>query len=276
MSFEAKILADSVPSFAPDARLTTMELTYPRFVHAEHLRHRVFSFNVASSRAIPVGKMIQQVWSDPVIPIYWGAAQKGMQADQQVGKFKAGLCRFLWLKLRLVAIAVAWSLVKLGLHKQIPNRILEPWMWCTVICTGNAKAWAWFFKLRCHPAAEPHIRNIAEMARYKMAWQSPRTIGYGDAHLPLIETKDRDAHLSQDDALKVSAGRCARVSYLTHDGIRDEKKDIELFESLIANNHWSPTEHQAICSAYCTESEAGNLGKPWVQFRKTFFGEFSP
>jgi len=272
LSFEAKILADSVPSFAPDARLTTMELTYPRFVHAEHLRHRVFSFNVASSRAIPVGKMIRQVWENPVVPIYWGAAQKGMQADQQVGKAKAWFCRFLWLKLRLVAIAVAWMLVKLGLHKQIPNRLLEPWMWCTVICTGNAKAWAWFFKLRCHPAAEPHIRHIAEMARWKMAWSDPCILKEEDWHLPMVEKTGRDSGIEDEILVKLSAGRCARVSYLTMHGTRDHNQDIDLHDKLVADNHFSPAEHQAFASK--SSDLSGNFGYGWTQYRKKIKGEF--
>ena len=115
-------------------------MTYPRFVHAEHLRHRMFSFNVASSRAIPVEKIIQQVEENPVIPIHWGAAQKGMQASQEVSHGDQVNAEAVILSLRTEALSRARRLLTLGLHKQVINRYLEPWMWCTVICTGNMPA----------------------------------------------------------------------------------------------------------------------------------------
>ena len=287
MGFSVDILADSQPvNCGPECRLTTIEMKYPRIVHAEHLRHRMFSFNVASSRAIPVKRMIADVWRDPFVPEWWGAAQKGMQADSEVGRVKKWFMRQLWLKSRLVALVVAWLMVKCGLHKQIPNRLLEPWMWVTVICTGNKSAWDWFFGLRCHPAAEPHIRHIAEMCRDDMhanEWlKLVKPLKAGEWHLPLVRKSSEDALLTEYSGPRVSAGRCARVSYLTHDGKRDVAKDLELSESLTANNHWSPTEHQAQVYDFNNDLShgvyepkiGGNIGYPWIQFRKTFKGEY--
>ena len=265
--FEAKILADSFTPFGtPDTeRLITLQMTYPRFVHAEHLRHRMFSFNVASSRAIPVEKIIQQVEENPVIPIHWGAAQKGMQASQEVDAETQEEARQEILCLRNEALRGAKWLLSLGLHKQVINRYLEPWMWCTVICTGNIGAWNNFWALRCHPDAEPHIRKIAEMTRDAVDASSPRQSGY---HVPLV--KDLT---SRSFDVAVSAGRCARVSYLTHEGRIDTDADIALHDRLIASKHYSPTEHQA-WPQDVRGFFSGNLGQGWVQYRKTLKGEY--
>lgn len=102
------------------SRLTTMEITYPRCIHAEMLRHRVFSRNTASSRAIPVRKMIESVQTNPFIPIHWGAAQSGMQAFNEVNSEAQADAAALWLHHSRMACAVAESMVNdLGLHKQI-------------------------------------------------------------------------------------------------------------------------------------------------------------
>lgn len=80
--YSTRVLKDSV---APcGKRLTTWELTYPRFVHAELMTHRLFSRNSASSRAIPTEKLIERVEKDPAMPIFWGKNQKGMQAEVEM------------------------------------------------------------------------------------------------------------------------------------------------------------------------------------------------
>ena len=270
--FNAKVLADSTNLCGN--RLITMEMTYPRFIHAEHLRHRMFSFNVASSRAIPVEKMIEQVEKNPVIPTHWGKAQKGMQAYEEVNDNAKANCAFEWLHCRRAVIKSCKVMLEVGLHKQIINRLLEPWMWCTVICTGSQGAWNNFWALRCHPEAEPHMQKIAELSRDAANASETDRLFEGDWHLPLIGFEGDD-QLSASDAVKVSAGRCARVSYLTHDGRRDVQADIDLCDRLVTSKHFSPTEHQARCWEGVTAPDAsGNLGLGWVQFRKTLAGEY--
>lgn len=273
MTFNVKILADSTNTIGN--RLITMEMTYPRFVHAEHLRHRMFSFNVASSRAIPVEKMIEQVEKNPVVPIHWGKAQKGMQAYEEFTGADRYECVDRWLTARDYAIGAAEGMLDQGLHKQIINRILEPWMWCTVICTGNIGAWNNFWALRCHPEAEPHIRKIAEMTEQVACDNQSHQLAEGEWHLPLIGF-DGDELLRVEDQVKVSAGRCARVSYLTHDGKRDVQADIALHDRLIASKHFSPTEHQAqdVSNLAYGAWANGNLGDGWMQYRKTLKGEY--
>lgn len=270
--FSAKVLADSLNCC--DNRLTTMELTYPRFIHSEFMTHRMFSRNAASSRAIPVKKMIDQVMTDPVIPIHWGAAEKGMQAYKEISSHASSECRHTWLLARDNCVGAVEGMLKQGLHKQIANRLLEPWMWITVIATGNEGAWNNFFALRCHHEAEPHIQKIAEMAREVRSQSTPQKLSDGQWHLPLIGFEG-DELLSVEDQVKVSVGRCARVSYLTHDGIRDVQADIDLHDRLLASKHFSPFEHVACADAYSVQwGDCGNFGSGWCQYRKTLNGEY--
>lgn len=270
--FNAKILCDSINQ-RTEARLTTMELTFPRIVLAEWNTHRAFSRNAASSRAIPVSKMIKDVKENPFIPIHWGKAQKGMQASEILDSENAAACEMDWIFHRDEAISRVESMLNHGLHKQIANRLLEPWMWVTVIATGNQGAWNNFFALRCHPDAEPHIQKIAYMARDERNKSKPKTILDGEWHLPLIGFPG-DEFMLIEDKIKVSVGRCARVSYLTHSGIRDVQADIELHDRLQTSKHFSPFEHVAKYTNNVNTNLGGNFGKSWIQYRKTLKGEF--
>jgi len=269
MTFSAKVLADSTNCC--DNRLTTMELTYPRFIHSEFMTHRMFSRNAASSRAIPVEKMIEQVEKNPVIPIHWGKAQKGMQAYEEIDAIQKHTCLRQWHDARWYSIQAVRVMLRQGLHKQIANRLLEPWMWITVIATGNEGAWNNFFALRCHHEAEPHIQKIAGMAREVRSQSIPQKLSAGQWHLPLIGFEG-DELLSEEDKVKVSVGRCARVSYLTMHGKRDVQADIGLHDRLLASKHFSPFEHVARSGQHT--GDGGNLGYGWTQYRKTLKGEY--
>ena len=124
MTISAQIIADSI---SPEGiRLTTMQLRYPRFIHAEFLTHRVFSRNASSSRAIPVARMIEDLRRDPAMPVYWGSNKPGMQAGAEIDEDARGVCQSIWLDAMGDAINKAEWLMQNGLHKQIANRILEP------------------------------------------------------------------------------------------------------------------------------------------------------
>lgn len=267
MTITAKILADSVHHHGErPSRITTFELRYPRFVHAEFMTHRLFSRNSASSRAIPIEKMIRDVQEDPATFVFWGRNQKGMQATEEMSPDEVERARVEWLRARDAAVEYAKRLSHAGLHKQNVNRLLEPWMHITVIAT--ATDFANFYALRCHPAAQPEMRAVAEAMRAAHADSVPvdRTdVSYIDAwHLPLVHDKERWE--LGTDAIKVSVGRCARVSYLTHDGKRDPVADIELHDKLCGNGHWSPSEHAALVQH--KPAPSGNFFG-WEQYRKT-------
>lgn len=276
MGFSARVLCDSLS--VNESRLITVELTKPRIIHSEMLRHRAFAFNVASSRAIPIEKIRKQVQDDPVIPIHWGAAQSGMQAFDEIPEHLHEQAKEIVLWMRDQAMEGTRRLQELGLAKQVVNRYLEPWMWCTVICTGNDRSWRHFWSLRCDEMAEPHIRRIAEMTREVIEASKPVQLQVGEMHLPLFGFPGDENITDDSEKLRVSSGRCARVSYETHLGIRDVEADLTLSDRLVSGRHWSPTEHQAICSdepKWELKHRGGNLGPGWIQYRKMFAGEFT-
>lgn len=238
----AKVIADSISPYGH--RLTTMEVTFHRFVLAEFNTHRTFSRNSASSRAIPTHKLIQQVKDHPAMPVSWPAEQKGMQGGEEVPKLRAVTAARHWLQAVESAVEEAEFLMDLGVHKSVVNRLLEPFMWHTVIV--SATDWDGFWEQRCSPLAQPEIRAVADMMKEAYDSSIPRGLYDGAWHTPYItEVEQLEWHDSIQK--KVSVARCARVSYLTHDGKRDPSADLKLYERLVTAKppHWSPLEHVA-------------------------------
>lgn len=280
MSFKAKVILDSVNPYN-GIRLITSELTYPRFIHSEFMTHRIFSRNAASSRAIPSKKMIAMVEENPAMPVYWGKNKKGMSAKEELEGDTLIKAEAMWLAARDYAVARAQDFQTIGLHKQIANRILEPWKWITVICTATNHSN--FFALRDHGDAQPEIAHLARM--WKVA-QDESTPAERTWHIPY--TQDDEQELPLETRQKIGVARCARVSYLTHDGVRSIDKDLMLYNRLLtggSHGHWSPFEHVAKATAWTerrrnwtngTSTEepiwCGNF-QGWVQFRKIHRGE---
>jgi len=281
MTISARIVADSIQKGSKH-RLTTFVLKYPRFVHAEFLTHRVFSRNAASSRAIPIQKMIERIIREPAIPVHWGRNQAGMQAATELTGWRLWLVKQIWLKTRYVAIAFAWMLWKIGLHKQISNRILEPWMHIEVVCTGTD--FANFYALRNHPMAQPEMQALAKAMLKAHEESTPSQLQSGEWHLPFIRPEDTRSNLTHDELplynwhlAQISAARCARVSYLKHDGSHSTKQeDIELYSKLMGGNpkHASPAEHQAMVPLKKRDvSKYRSNLSGWISFRKMHDGE---
>lgn len=271
MTITARILADSARLDSLAARITTFELRYPRFVHSELMTHRMLSRNAASSRAIPIERKIADVLEDPAMPVHWGSNKPGMQAGAELDSFKAWGARTAWLDARDNAVNTAREMSAWGLHKQIVNRVLEPWAHITVICT--ATDWANFYHLRRDPMAQPEIHALADAMWAAQQESRPIHRSHRDGvwawHLPLV-TDDERRNLDLTDSIKISTGRCARVSYLTHEGKRDPAADIALHDRLATSGHWSPFEHAARVQETATRS--GNF-YGWDQYRKTFAAE---
>jgi thymidylate synthase ThyX len=305
MGFDAKVLADS--RSPAGHRLTTLEATFPRFVLAEFNTHRVFSRNSASSRAIPIAKQLRRVLEDPYVPIEFGSNQPGMQAGAALDGEKLAAAEREWLRARDDAVRRVLGLVAdpdalaeqddlfealreveatirnrsqpagwLNVHKQVANRLLEPFMWHTVIVT--ATEWDNFWNLRCHPDAQPEIRLVAESMRAAIAASEPAQLAEDEWHLPLVRREDREQVASTEDLIKVSAGRCARVSYLTHAGVRDLSADVELHDRLLESGHMSPLEHPArpLRSTELEENEWSGNFRGWFSYRKSISGEANP
>ncbi|MBV8196500.1 MAG: FAD-dependent thymidylate synthase [Candidatus Eremiobacteraeota bacterium] len=239
MGYDARVLLDSV---APNGvRLTTLEVTFPRFVLAEFNTHRSFSRNSSSSRAVPTARLIERAESDPVLPLEWGRNKAGMSASDVLSDGEAAEAMRVWLNARDDAVRNARQLVELKVHKQELNRILEPFLWHTVIVT--ATEWQNFFELRCAPNAQPEIRAAATAMREAMDLSRPGFVEPGEWHTPLLQPDETGLDL--EERKRISAARCARVSYLTHEGKREIEKDLQLFERLREDRHLSPFEHVA-------------------------------
>lgn len=278
MTITAQIIADSI---SPDGiRLTTMQLRYPRFIHAEFMTHRVFSRNASSSRAIPVQRMIEDLRRDPAMPVHWGSNKPGMQAGVEInetvwvqdlqqalpgspydqrGEFdgtieeKTGVTNEdAWIMGMERMIQLADAFLAAGYHKQLVNRILEPWAHINVVVT--ATEWDNFYELRRHADAQPEIKALADAMWEAQQASEPRLLQPGQWHLPYVTPEDwnNDGWDTGTPALdylkKVSVARCARVSYLTHDGRPTTiEEDLKLYERLVSSRplHASPAEHQA-------------------------------
>lgn len=285
MTISVKLIADSI---SPDGvRLTSWVLRYHRYIHAELMTHRVFSRNASSSRAIPVEKMIAWCQEDPAIPVEWGKNQKGMQAGDPLSQADAEFAQSVWLSARDDAIKHTERLIALGVHKQIANRILEPWHHIAVIVsTTQLKNW---FALRNHKDAMPEIKHLAALMQMEYnastpVWREnpflalPEDIKGAPAwHLPFITDQERGHH-PVDVLIKCSVARCARVSYMNHDGTSPSiDKDLELHDRLVVQQplHASPAEHQArpLIQGEDPARLSGNFVRGWLQYRKTLRNE---
>lgn len=288
MSYDCKIVADSIAHNG--ARLTTFEITYPLIIHAEIMTHRVFSRNVASNRAIPVDKLISSVESNPFIPDRFPANQSGMQNSTWLEKEDYNLAVRKWLDARDSAVEHAVSLKDLGVHKQIANRLLAPFLWTTAVISSTE--WNNFFTLRVDVElaesvndfkeydvindakefpfpAQREIQKIAFMMLKAYRKSEPKMLEIGEWHLPYVTKKEVEQF--GEDARLLSAGRCGKVSYLTHGESNTPEKDISIArDKMVGNKHWSPVEHPATPTDgydFC-----GNF-RGWKQLRKFYAGE---
>ena len=277
----ATILADSISPAG--IRLTTMELIYPRFIHSELMTHRVFSRNASSSRAIPTKRAIQMIRNNPSVPASWRMNQPGMQGYVVAPLAVALAAQDVWLRAMESAISYAEEMDALGIHKQVVNRLTEPFSHIKVVLTSVY--WDNWDGLRNHHAADPTIEALAKAVHEARANSTPILLRPGGWHLPYITAEERTKYHT-GVLRKFSAARCARVSYNNHDGSKtDPEKDIALHDALLVEQpiHASPAEHQATPDELNTKfgGMGGRWANPnlhgnltgWVQYRKTLPNE---
>lgn len=248
----AEIVADSL---SPQGdRLTSLLITFPRFILAEINTHRMLSKNTSSSRAIPFNKMVEAIQNNPFIPIAWQKDHKGMQGNSYLTNPNAiKIAEKWWLRSRDNAIKTAKGLSilsgemgyedtifntftdftneeKIGVTKQLCNRLLEPFMWTTMLITGSKEGWDNFFELRCpqyrptevtykskrdafanenfedffeesdtlgwlsinEGQAEIHIMDLAEKIYDAMNESTPKQLKAGEWHVPFEDTFNLD------------------------------------------------------------------------------------
>lgn len=269
----AKVIADTIHK---GHRITSLQLVMPRFILAQLNAHRRFSRSTASSRAIPTAKLIEQVRTNYVQPVQWGANKAGMQSEQELEAQEIEKAKEIWCRAAHAAADFAEQMAALGLHKQHANRIIEPYMWAHTIVTSTE--WENFFKLRIDDAAQPEIQLLAKEMKAAIDNSVPKESRH---HLPYI-TDDEICTYQKEKGLKevnyatfehfapISAARCARVSYLNHDQSKpDFKKDMELAKRLLSDCHFSPFEHPAIAAWYLQDTRNFT---GWAQYRTIIGG----
>lgn len=274
-TISAQTVLRSRNAVCPDKVLSTLLLRYPRWIHAEFMTHRAFSRNAASSRAIPTRKLLQDVIDNPAIPLFWGKNQPGMQAGEEHNAYvfapvpmgyggkrleleqsKGRTREEAWLNARDLAVMSAKAFMEAGYHKQIVNRLLEPFAHITVLV--SATEWDNFLELRDHEDAEPHIRMLAQEIRKCLERTDDiQTLQPGEWHLPLVDSTasrvngsdlSRSVGEELQCAIKLSVARCASTSYKTVDGFdMTLERAIALHDRLLASKpiHASPAEHVA-------------------------------
>lgn len=244
----AKITADTQHPMVKAARITTFEVYAPRFILAELNTHRVLAKSAASSRAIPVKKRIEMVEKDCYIPASFGKNKPGMQADEPIRDQDDA--QWMWLSARNAAVIYAQELAALEVHKQLANRILEPYAYFHGVVTSTE--WTNFFKLRMSSSAQPEFRELAEKMFEALHASEPNE---AELHLPWLSDIDQSGY-TERELFNISAARSARVSYKTHDGKPfDLDKDLFLCASLISDGHMSPFDHAARADTvtYCDD-----------------------
>lgn len=230
-------------------RLTTFQLRFWRAILPEITRHRCFSFCVRSSRANPVKNILEQVKTNPWGPESFGSNQSGMVAGEELKGEDLTNAILAW-KLAALGIATqAETLMNLGVHKQVTNRLLEPFTYSDMVLAGTD--FSNFFMLREAEDAQPEIQTLAKAMHKALNESTPTKLEEGQWHLPYISEEElNNKAYSIDDLCKASCARCARVSHKLFDGTTSITKDIELFNRLKNAGHWSPLEFVAVaCTA---------------------------
>ena len=274
MTIEAKVIADA-NNPVTNSRILTLQLKYPRFIHSEFMTHRMFSRNASSSRAIPFTTQIKSINADPAMPVYWGSNQPGMQAGEEIEDIDDALG--VWDQACWDACKRAEDLHELGIHKQIVNRITEPWQHISVVVTSTE--WDNFFSLRLHPDAQPEIQELARCMKEAIDDSRPYQATADYVHIPYWgDGKGNTEDTLIRDKIAQSVARCARVSYKNHDNTdTTPEKDKELHDKLMESRHMSPFEHVAMPitdprqPGITHQDIAGNLWsnnfRGWIQYR---------
>lgn len=260
---KVQLIKDSI---ANSIRISTFILEYPRFIHSEVLTHRMLSRNAASSRAIPTSAIIQNIRDNPAKAVWWGKNMSGMQAKEALTGWRFVLAKAVWASARELSILGARLLNRIGLHKQLANRILEPFQNIRVVVT--ATEWNNFFALRNHQDAQPEFAALARMMKEAMEDSRPAVLQPGEWHIPYMVRSTNDEgntfwHSVADgkvscqgylleDALMISASMAAQESYRKSDPSLEKAKKI--FTQLVESKpcHASPVEHQAMAMEHHT------------------------
>jgi hypothetical protein len=278
--YHAQIIADSI---SPDGvRLTTFEVEYPHAIHKDIMTHRMLSRNFQSFRAYPPEKVIEKIKADPFIPESFDSRVKGMGQGDPLDEEQRERALCSWMSHVDHCIWTARDMIRMDMAKAQVNFILQDLTWIRGVIT--ATEWDNFFGLRLainpdtgKPFARPEVYKIANMMKKAYESIDPWVVNHGEWHLPYVgpDFPWDGPEPDWDYWKKVSAARCARISYLTHDGKHDPEADLRLHDQLLGDHHMSPFEHQATPLRLFYKDEIPFVGnfQGWRQYRKEIPGE---
>ena len=284
MSVSAKVVADSVYR---STRLITLEIELHRFILPEANTHKALSRNYQSSRAIPILRQLEQIANDPAMPVYYGKDQAGMIAGEELEGRDLELVKMIILGMRDACLNGVKQLHKLGLHKQVSNRYVEPWMWTKGVITATHEHFIAMFRLRRHFAAQPEIKALFDVIYDAIQTSQPATLKAGEWHLPYYgEGYWKNSHkdtqgwydingMGLEQAIKVSASCVAQVSYRKlDDSLEKATKVYDMLNLPIEGvypydpPHFSPTEHIAKAGDCDVELNGNFHSTDFIQYRK--------
>lgn len=276
-----KLILDSASPGPAQERLSTFVLRYPKMVHGDFMTHRVLSRNASSSRAIPTSKLSASAEADMYTPLF-RQNRPGMQPGDYLNDEDQDIAAFLWRNAAETCLHTARTLAEtLGVHKQWTNRMLEWFGYINVIVSGTD--WNNFVGLREElddegfPMAQDEIYYQSREIKRLLATSTPVTLSVGEWHLPFILDTERGEPL--DHLLKISAARCASISYKTVDGnVMDYERAMQVYNKLVTARrmHASPLEHQGTPDPNLSHPEWHGNFTGWIQHRKMIPGECIP
>jgi hypothetical protein len=254
-------------------RISTFELEYPLFIHAEFLTHRIFSRNTASNRAMPSNSVIQALKTHYATPCYWGTNKPGMQSGEELKGARLFLARTVWNMHRYISMFTSGLLFKIGLHKQHTNRITGTHQIVKVLCTSTD--YSNFIELRDHPDAQPEINVLARCMKECLDKSTPKLLKVGHWHIPYVYSEVDDSgdqvfysnseRISLNEALNVSVSCAAQISYRNFDLSLNKAQKISDRLQRSDPVHASPFEHQARSENHV--DFISNNFKGWLQHR---------
>lgn len=270
--YYAEIIADSEIN---NNRVTTFEITFPRFVAEQLLTHAMLRRNAGSLRATPTHKILAAATASP---LSYRANQPGMQAGAVLGGWRALAARSSWALARAGAVLGSRGLVWAGVHKEIANRPLIPFLWQTFVITSNRYGWENFFAQRCSEHAQPELNYIASVMRASYEQNRPAPVIH---HVPYDPLFDKNWHIEYQNINsdryfrarfnKIAVARIARVSRFNH-GLNkiDYDKDIALYEDLKNKQHYSPFDHVLTYD----KNFVNGIFPGWKSLREELFPQF--
>lgn len=276
-----RMILDSVSPLG--IRLPTIQMRWPRMIHAEFMTHRDKTRNARSGRAVPVITMMEEA-RFPYVP-HFMANKPGMSASEEMEPAAFAEAERIWRELAEHTRLEVMKLQQLDVHKQWANRPLEWFGYIDVLV--SATAWENFMVLRTDPTAQPEMQDVAEVFMNILEDSKPSELSPGEWHMPYIDRADYQTatnHICPPGSItsteglnarviellkKVSTARNARLSYKPFDGNGDFDAETNRYDRLMVSRpvHASPAEHVASPDVI-VQDEVAVVDSRWVDLRR--------